>query len=200
MKLRCEETVELIQARQATLQKVKQQMEMDSLHGPFWEAEDATQTPRTIRSHSQPLNSWLPGGASTPYQSSILQHQRRRSTGGPMGVSAQQRYGSPIGSYTSFPSSYYPTSRDSYQLDSYIQEKEDQLLNHGLITEDLTSNGPVASISKQLLDTRISQKEGSSSSSSSSSSSYTKVIITLRFYIHFIASKIVLHFNIKCIV
>lgn len=150
-------------------------MEVESLRGPFWEAEDATQTPRTVRSHSQPLNSWLPVGASTPYSSAIYNHQRRRSTGGPMGVCAQQRYGSPIGSYTSFPSSYYPTSRESYQLDSYIQEKEDQFLNHGLITEDLTSNGPVASISKALLDTRISHKDASSSCSSSSSSSYTKV-------------------------
>lgn len=154
-------------------------MEVDSLRGPFWEAEDATQTPRTIRSHSQPMNSWLPGNASTPYASAVMHHQRRRSTGGHMSVSSQQRYGAPIGSYTAFPTSYYPSSRDSYQLDSYIQEKEDHLLNHGLITEDLTSNGPVASISKTLLDTRISQKEGHSSLSASSSSSYTKVNIAL---------------------
>ncbi|KFM66095.1 Puratrophin-1, partial [Stegodyphus mimosarum] len=175
VKLRCEETVELIQTRQATLQKVKQQMEVDSLRGPFWEAEDATQTPRTMRSHSQPMNSWIPGSVSTPYSSSALySHQRRRSTGGPMGVSTSQRYGSPIGSYTSFPSSYYPCAKESYQLDSYMQEKEDQLLNHGLITEDLTSQGPVASISKTLLDSRAAHRD--THISSSTYSSYSKDI------------------------
>ncbi|GIY95407.1 hypothetical protein CEXT_282861 [Caerostris extrusa] len=173
VKLRCEETVELIKARQATLQKVKQQMEVDSLRGPCWEAEDASQTPRTMRSHSQPLNSWLPIGASTPYPSFSC-HQRRRSTGGPMGVSMSQRYGSPIGSYTAFPSSYYPSTKESYHLDSFSQEKEDRLLNQGLITEDLTSNGPVASISKTLLDIRGSYRASHSSSSSSSSSTSSK--------------------------
>ncbi|CAL1276908.1 unnamed protein product [Larinioides sclopetarius] len=168
VKLRCEETVDLIKTRQATLQKVKQQMEVDSLRGPYWEAEDASQTPRTMRSHSQPLNSWLPVGASTPYPSFSC-HQRRRSTGGPMGVSMSQRYGSPIGSYTAFPSSYYPT-KESYHLDSFTQEKDEKLLNQGLITEDLTANGPVATISKTLLDIRGAHRSGHSSSSSSSSS------------------------------
>ncbi|XP_055931094.1 pleckstrin homology domain-containing family G member 4B-like isoform X2 [Argiope bruennichi] len=168
VKLRCEETVDLIKTRQATLQKVKQQMEVDSLRGPYWEAEDASQTPRTMRSHSQPLNTWLPIGASTPYPGFSC-HQRRRSTGGPMGVSMSQRYGSPIGSYTAFPSSYYPT-KESYHLDSFTQEKDEKLLNQGLITEDLTANGPVASISKTLLDIRGAHRSGHSSSSSSSSS------------------------------
>ncbi|GFY69481.1 hypothetical protein TNIN_341641 [Trichonephila inaurata madagascariensis] len=174
VKLRCEETVELIKARQATLQKVKQQMEVDSLRGPCWEAEDASQTPRTMRSHSQPMNAWLPMGASTPYPGFSC-HQRRRSTGGPMGVSMSQRYGSPIGSYTAFPSSYYPSAKESYHLDNFSQEKDERLLNQGLITEDLTANGPVASISKTLLDIRGAYKTGHSSSSSSASSTSSKV-------------------------
>ncbi|KAG8190535.1 hypothetical protein JTE90_004110 [Oedothorax gibbosus] len=167
VKLRCEETVELIKARQATLLKVRCQLESDTLHGPCWEAEDApTQTPRTIRSHSQPTNTWLPLGTSTPYPNFSC-HQRRRSTGGP----TSQRYGSPIGSYTAFPSSYYPPAKDSYHVDSYCQEREDRLLNNQLITEDLTAQGPVASISKTFLDVRYRSGHSSSSSSSSSTSS-----------------------------
>lgn len=172
MKLRCEETVELIKARQVTLQKVRQQLEVDSIRGPCWEAEDASQTPRTMRSHSQPMNTWLPVGASTPYPSFSC-HQRRRSTGGPMGGTTSQRYGSPIGSYTAFPSSYYPSGKDSYHMDSFCQEREDRLLNNQLITEDLTAQGPIASISKTFLDVRY--RSGHSSSSSSSSSTSSKV-------------------------
>ncbi|XP_071039032.1 puratrophin-1 isoform X2 [Parasteatoda tepidariorum] len=165
VKQRCEETVELIQARQTTLQKVKQQAVVDNLRGPSWEAEDVNQTPRTMRSNSQPTNSWLPVRASTPYSIGFSSHQRRRSTGGPLNLSAATHR---LGSYTSFPSSYYPTAKESYQFDNYIQDKETSLLSRGIITEDLTSQGPVATIS--LLGTRIGQRDSHCSSSSSASS------------------------------
>lgn len=78
---------------------------------------------------------------------------RRRSmsaiTGPPTGFS------SPFASYTSFPSNPYPaggplsTPRDcALQMDQYLRDKEEQLQSRGLITEDLTTRGPVASIER----------------------------------------------------
>lgn len=169
-KIRCQETVDLIETRQATLLKAKQQTEVDSLRGPLWENEGTTPTSRTTRSLSQPTNMWTPPGASTPFPLTGLGHHRRRSASNALTPTPQQ-YGSPSGSYTSFPSSYYSTAKDTYHLDSFMQEKEEQLLQHGLITEDLTAQGPVASISRSVLDSRVSHREGISSSSSSASSS-----------------------------
>lgn len=48
--------------------------------------------------------------------------------------------------------------QDSLALEQYIQEKEEQLLSQGLITDDLTRRGPVTSISRSFLEAR--SKEG----------------------------------------
>lgn len=159
---RCQETVELIQTRLTTLQKVKQQLENESCQ-QLWD-EDEAPTPRTSRSKSHP-GTWVPHLSSTPFHpNSLVQpFSQRRSS---VATVVSQTYSSSIGSYTSFPSNYYliVDHKDNHQIDYYLPDKEQQIFSHGLITDDLTTQGPIASIPRTLLEAR-SIRTGASSSS-----------------------------------
>ncbi|XP_067142628.1 uncharacterized protein [Centruroides vittatus] len=166
---RCQETVELIQTRLTTLQKVKHQLESESCQ-QLWD-EDEAPTPRTSRSKSHPGTLWVPHLSSTPFHpNSLVQPfcQRRSS----LATMVSQSYSSSIGSYTSFPSNYYliVDHKDNHQIDYYLPDKEQQIFSHGLITDDLTTQGPVASIPRTLLEAR-SIRTGASSTLSSNTKS-----------------------------
>ncbi|XP_076373512.1 puratrophin-1-like isoform X2 [Tachypleus tridentatus] len=142
---RCQDTIDLIQTRQATLMRAKEQMELESLQ---WSSHlpigSRASHPSTV--HSQ--YSLIPQCTSTPIKRNP-------------GFSCQRstsNYSFPVGSYTSFPSNHPsgPAMMDSFQLDHYMEEKEEQLLSQGLITDDLTTQGPVATISRSKLEARAS--------------------------------------------
>ncbi|XP_070386938.1 puratrophin-1-like isoform X5 [Dermacentor albipictus] len=144
---RCRETAELMEARHATLLRARQQLELEGRKSPSL----AT----SFRSSAMdgcslfPQNSWTPGSTSTPYCSFV----RRRS----IATTQPHLYSTPppMNSYTAFPASGGTSVvQDSFALDQYIQEKEEQLLSQGLITDDLTRRGPVTSISRSFLESR----------------------------------------------
>ncbi|KAM7283267.1 puratrophin-1 [Ixodes scapularis] len=156
---RCRETVELMEARHATLARARHQLELEGRKSPVPSG--------TFRSSHGPMesrtlfqqNSWSPSSSSTPYCSFV----RRRS----IATTQPHLYSTPppMNSYTAFPgtgagSGMGGTSvvQDSLALEQYIQEKEEQLLSQGLITDDLTRRGPVTSISRSFLEAR--SKEG----------------------------------------
>nr|XP_037283532.1 puratrophin-1-like isoform X2 [Rhipicephalus microplus] len=144
---RCRETAELMEARHATLLRARQQLELEGRKSPSLTA--------SFRSSAMdgcslfPQNSWTPGSTSTPYCSFV----RRRS----IATTQPHLYSTPppMNSYTAFPASGGSSAvPDSFALDQYIQEKEEQLLSQGLITDDLTRRGPVTSISRSFLESR----------------------------------------------
>uniref|UniRef100_L7LXD1 Putative phospholipid binding protein n=1 Tax=Rhipicephalus pulchellus TaxID=72859 RepID=L7LXD1_RHIPC len=144
---RCRETAELMEARHATLLRARQQLELEGRKSPSLTA--------SFRSSAMdgcslfPQNSWTPGSTSTPYCSFV----RRRS----IATTQPHLYSTPppMNSYTAFPASGGTSVvQDSFALDQYIQEKEEQLLSQGLITDDLTRRGPVTSISRSFLESR----------------------------------------------
>ncbi|XP_076352622.1 puratrophin-1-like isoform X2 [Tachypleus tridentatus] len=151
---RCQETMDLIQTRRASLLKAKQQQELETLQQQQELSDsDAEQSNQT---NFQQQN-WIPHCTSTCSGSFTTSSgfYRRRS----IATSTPQSYGCPVGSYTSFPSSYHPVSG---LKDTHVgNDKEEHILNQGLITEDLTTQGPVASISRSKLEARSNslQKE-----------------------------------------
>ncbi|XP_076357905.1 uncharacterized protein LOC143250793 isoform X3 [Tachypleus tridentatus] len=156
---RCQEAMELIRTRQTILLKARQHQETEVLqHQPdLWDLDS------TISTNFQQHHNWIPQYMSTPgaLSSSSSDFYRRRS----IATSSPQNHGCHIGSYTSFPSSYHPMSglKDGYQSHS-IDDKEDQIVSQGFITEDLTTQGPIASISLSKLEARSNsaQKETNS--------------------------------------
>ncbi|XP_013778236.2 uncharacterized protein LOC106462819 isoform X2 [Limulus polyphemus] len=144
---RCQDTNDLIKARQATLLRAKQQMEVESLQ--------CSDLPTGSRD-SQCF--WIPHSTSTPVGEHSGYYHRK-----PV-ANTSSSYNFHVGSYTSFPSNCLsvPATKDSFQLDHYMEEKEEQLHGQGLITDDLTTQGPVASISRSKLEARAgnsNQKE-----------------------------------------
>ncbi|XP_037503139.1 puratrophin-1 isoform X3 [Rhipicephalus sanguineus] len=144
---RCRETAELMEARHATLLRARQQLELEGRKSPSLTG--------SFRSSAMdgcslfPQNSWTPGSTSTPYCSFV----RRRS----IATTQPHLYSTPppMNSYTAFPApGGTSVVQDSFALDQYIQEKEEQLLSQGLITDDLTRRGPVTSISRSFLESR----------------------------------------------
>lgn len=143
---RCRETVELMEARQATLLRARQQLELDGRKSPTLGASFRSTTLEGSHFHQ---SSWAPGSTSTPYCSFV----RRRS----IATTQPHLYSAPppMNSYTAFPGpGGTSVVQDSFALDQYIQEKEEQLLSQGLITDDLTRRGPVTSISRSFLEAR----------------------------------------------
>ncbi|XP_076337007.1 puratrophin-1-like [Tachypleus tridentatus] len=154
---RCQETMELIQTRRSALLKAKQHQEIGFQHQQeLWEPDSDSSSQANFHHH----HSWTPQSTSTPTASSISSSgfYRRRS----IATSSPQSHSSLIGSYTAFPSNYNPMSglKDCHSNHS-IDDKEDHILSQGLITEDLTTQGPVASISLSKLEARstLAQKE-----------------------------------------
>ncbi|XP_022246454.1 uncharacterized protein LOC106463042 isoform X1 [Limulus polyphemus] len=151
---RCQETMDLIQTRRADLLKTKQQQELETLQQQQELSDSDAEQSNQTKFQQQ---NWTPQGTSTCSGSFTTSSgfYRRRS----IATSTPQSYGCPVGSYTSFPSSYHPVSglKDTHVVD----DKEEHILNQGLITEDLTTQGPVASISRSKLEARSSslQKE-----------------------------------------
>ncbi|XP_076331364.1 puratrophin-1-like isoform X2 [Tachypleus tridentatus] len=144
--VRCQVAVDLIKAKQATFMKARQQMELEHMK----------------QSCDLPVGSQILHDQSFTFRSpqctSILVGAypgfcRRRSI-----ANTSSSYSFPVGSYTSFPSNHLPiqATKENFQLDLYMEEKEEQLLSQGLITEDLTTQGPVASISRSKLEARAS--------------------------------------------
>ncbi|XP_022255341.1 puratrophin-1-like [Limulus polyphemus] len=152
---RCQDTIDLIKTRQATLIRAKQQMELESLQ---WSSHlpVGSRASHAGTVHSQ--YSSISQRTSTPIKGNPG-FSRRRSIS-----NTSSNYSFPVGSYTSFPSNHPSGSAamDSFLLDHYMEEKEEQLISQGLITEDLTTQGPVATISRSKLEARASnsnQKE-----------------------------------------
>lgn len=160
-KARCRETVELIDARQATLARARQQLDSDGRKSPCPRMPEWG--PSAGECHVAPLgglfsHKWSPGSASTQYCSSFV---RRRS----IATTQPHLYSPPppMNSYTAFPGQCGdrgPCVQDSFAIDQYIQEKEEQLLSQGLITDDLTRRGPVTSISRSFLEARSKEGNG----------------------------------------
>ncbi|XP_064467535.1 uncharacterized protein LOC135378435 isoform X2 [Ornithodoros turicata] len=170
-KARCRETVELIEARQATLSRARQQLDLDGRKSPLGCPRVPTWDPSGGENHGAPLgglfsHKWSPGNASTPYCSSFV---RRRS----IATTQPHLYSPPppMNSYTAFPGQCGDRNsrvQDSFAVDQYIQEKEEQLLSQGLITDDLTRRGPVTSISRSFLEARSKEGTGPKASSTMS--------------------------------
>lgn len=136
---RCRETVDLMEARQVTLARARQQLELEGRKSPLpsgsFRLGHGPLEPRTLFQQ----NSWSLASSSIPYCSFV----RRRS----IATTQPHLYSTPppMNSYTAFPgtcgsSGIGGTSvvQDSLALEQYIQEKEEQLLSQGLITDDLT--------------------------------------------------------------
>ncbi|XP_077502807.1 puratrophin-1-like isoform X2 [Amblyomma americanum] len=148
---RCRETAELMEARHTTLVRARQQLELEGRKSPSLGTSFRSATMEGCSLF--PQNSWAPGSTSTPYCSFV----RRRS----IATTQPHLYSAPppMNSYTAFPApGGTSVVQDSFALDQYIQEKEEQLLSQGLITDDLTRRGPVTSISRSFLESR--SKEG----------------------------------------
>lgn len=135
---RCQVTTDLVKTRQEMLLKAKQHLENETKERelPKYRHKSCTQ------------NSWCASssGTCTPSLANSQVYQRHSIA-----------TGSPFGLYLSFSNGIYPGFKQDVELNWYLQQKEEQFLNQGLITEDLTTQGPVASIPTSVLEARVGQ-------------------------------------------
>ncbi|XP_067119638.1 puratrophin-1-like isoform X1 [Centruroides vittatus] len=135
---RCQVTTELVKTRREMLLKAKHQLEneMKGKETPKYRHKSCTQNPWGTQSNVTCLQS---------LSSSQLYQRHSIATGSPFGL------------YLSYTNGMYPRLNQDVELNWYLQQKEEQFLNQGLITEDLTTQGPVASIPTSVLEARVGQ-------------------------------------------
>ncbi|XP_035224946.1 uncharacterized protein LOC118197537 isoform X2 [Stegodyphus dumicola] len=131
-KAKYEETVELVQARRETLQKAKEQMTFDERPN-LNESLDNLKTKPCL---------WNPVKPNTPYRA-----VSQTFLNGLNSVHGSQLLQRETGSYTSFPSSYYPAAGFRERLLSLSQKKNrsDYFTKRGSLTDEFVSGHSPAS-------------------------------------------------------